>query len=328
MCYKIEVQKKNEEKLKKKLDEVGIPTYMRGFFTTTIKSKAGAINYLGVIKDLLHYFMEGKIINRNSISDIKPEDFSEIMAENITEYLEIKENNGMSPTTLETRKNIIRSFWNYISRVKGSNIAKDFFDDVTYSGISSSDNNLVKKLPSNEQIKQLEEKISNKTDDFLRIRNLSIVRLLKGSGLRESELVGLELKDLFLNEDIPYVKTVRKGKYREMEARNVFLTNDAKEAIVEWLEVRNEFEGVENLNALFITKKLKRMRESDVMKMFKSASNSELSPHMMRHWYATVMAKKLGVVFTQQNLGHTSMNTTINNYANGSYEAKDILASM
>ena len=328
MCYKIVVQKKNEEKLKKKLDEVGIPTYMRGFFTTTIKSKAGAINYLGVIKDLLHYFMEGKIINRNSISDIKPEDFSEIMAENITEYLEIKENNGMSPTTLETRKNIIRSFWNYISRVKGSNIAKDFFDDVTYSGISSSDNNLVKKLPSNEQIKQLEEKISNKTDDFLRIRNLSIVRLLKGSGLRESELVGLELKDLFLNEDIPYVKTVRKGKYREMEARNVFLTNDAKEAIVEWLEVRNEFEGVENLNALFITKKLKRMRESDVMKMFKSASNSELSPHMMRHWYATVMAKKLGVVFTQQNLGHTSMNTTINNYANGSYEAKDILASM
>ena len=162
----------------------------------------------------------------------------------------------------------------------------------------------------------------------MRIRNLSIVRLLKGSGLRESELVGLELKDLFLNEDIPYVKTVRKGKYREMEARNVFLTNDAKEAIVEWLEVRNEFEGVENLNALFITKKLKRMRESDVMKMFKSASNSELSPHMMRHWYATVMAKKLGVVFTQQNLGHTSMNTTINNYANGSYEAKDILASM
>ena len=160
MCYKIEVQKKNEEKLKKKLDEVGIPTYMRGFFTTTIKSKAGAINYLGVIKDLLHYFMEGKIINRNSISDIKPEDFSEIMAENITEYLEIKENNGMSPTTLETRKNIIRSFWNYISRVKGSNIAKDFFDDVTYSGISSSDNNLVKKLPSNEQIKQLEEMTS------------------------------------------------------------------------------------------------------------------------------------------------------------------------
>ena len=147
------------------------------------------------------------------------------MGENITEYLETKERNGMSPTTLETRKNIIRSFWNYISRVKGSGVEKDFFVDVTYRGISSSDNNLVKKFPSDEQIRQMEEKIANKNDAFLRIRNLTILSLLKGSGIRESELVGLDMDNLFLDEEVPYIRVIGKGVYREIEARTVYLTN-------------------------------------------------------------------------------------------------------
>ena len=328
MCYKIEVQKKNEEKLKNKLNEIGIPTYMRGFFTTTIKSKAGAINYLGVIKDLLRYLMKEKIINRNSISDIQPEDFSGIMAENITEYLETKERNGMSPTTLETRKNIIRSFWNYISRVKGSGVEKDFFVDVTYRGISSSDNNLVKKFPSDEQIRQMEEKIANKNDAFLRIRNLTILSLLKGSGIRESELVGLDMDNLFLDEEVPYIRVIGKGVYREIEARTVYLTNSARKSLIEWLEERSKLDGADDMEEVFITKKLKRMTESDVRRLFEHASNKQVTPHMFRHWYATVIAKTGGVALAQQQLGHSSSQTTINNYANGIYGAKDILASM
>lgn len=58
----------------------------------------------------------------------------------------------MSPTTLETRKNIIRSFWNYVSRVKGIEISDKFFDDVTYRGISSG-GNLIKKLQQNNSLR-------------------------------------------------------------------------------------------------------------------------------------------------------------------------------
>ena len=106
------------------------------------------------------------------------------------------------------------------------------------------------------------------------------------------------------------------------------MTNHAKEALVEWLEERQNISGIDDTHAVFVTKKCKRMLESEIGKMFRSASNGEVSPHMLRHWYATVMAKKAGVVFAQQNLGHTSMSTTINNYANGSYGMKDILANM
>lgn len=58
----------------------------------------------------------------------------------------------MSPTTLETRKNIIRSFWNYVNRVKGTEISDKFFDDVIYRGISSG-GNLIKKLQQNNSLR-------------------------------------------------------------------------------------------------------------------------------------------------------------------------------
>lgn len=326
MCYKDTVQKQNEEKLKKKLDEVGIPRYMRSYFLIKIKSKAGAINYLGVIKDLLNYFMENKIIDRKTISEICPEDFSDIMAENITAYLQMKEDNGMSPTTLETRKNIIRSFWNYISRVKGSNIEKDFFEDVTYKGISSN-NNLVKKLPSEGQLRAMEEKIAKKPDEFVRVRNLIVLRVLKGSGIREAELAGLDVPDVFLDEDMPYIMIVPKGKFRKVEARQVFLTGDATEAIKEWLDYRNSLKNIIEGNALFLNKNGKRLTEDNIKAIFRNYGNG-VTPHMIRHWFATVMASTGNLAFATQQLGHSRMETTVNNYANGSYGMKDVLANM
>ena len=326
MCYKIEVQKKNEEKLQKKFDDENISLFIQKYFIN-IESKAGAINYWVAIRDLLLWLMEKKIIKKSALSEIEADDFYDVESEDITMYLRSKEQSGMSPTTLETRKNIFSSFWKYLKRSNKCPVKQNIIESVAYKGISSN-NNLIKKLPSDEQIKQMEEKIANKTDEILIFRNLAVLRLLKGSGIRESELVGLELKDLFLDEEIPYIKIVGKGKYREIEARDVLLTNEAKESLENWLIYRDKVEDVEKLKSVFVTKKSKRMTESDVRRLFEHASEKMVSPHMMRHYYGTVAAKVGGVAFAQQQLGHTSVSTTINNYANGSYGMKDILASM
>lgn len=328
MCYKIEVQKKNEEKLQRKFDEENIHPFLQTYFFD-IESKAGAITYWGAIKDLLLWLMETKIIDKPSLSDIRLEDFCRVESTDIARYLRYKESCGMSPTTLETRKNIFSSFWNYLVDTNKSPVDKNIVatKNMKYKGISSN-NNLVKKLPSDEQIKQMEEKIANKNDSFLRIRNLTVLSLLKGSGIRESELVGLDINNLFLDEEVPYIRVIGKGVYREIEARTVYLTNSAKESLVEWLEERSKLGGTDGLEAVFITKKLKRMTESDVKKMFEHASNKQVTPHMFRHWYATVIAKNGGIVLAQQQLGHRSSQTTVNNYANGIYGMKDILASM
>jgi site-specific recombinase XerC len=326
MCYKIEVQNRNAEKLNKKLDELNLPIYMRKYFTVKIESKAGALNYLGIIVDLLNWFIKEKLIDGTNIPDIEPSDFNNIMAEDITLYLKTKEQNGISPTTLETRKNIIRSFWNYISRVKGTDIPDRFFEDVTYKGISSG-NNLIKKLPTEKQLTDMEKKIMWKKDVSVRNRNIAIFSVLKGTGLRESELAGLNLSDLHLQEDMPYITILGKGKYREAENRIVYITKSGITALQKWLEYRNTMNNIINKEAVFINKNGKRTTEDNIKAFFKNYGNG-ITPHMMRHYYASIMASRGNIAFAQQQLGHSSMSTTINNYANGSIGMKDVLNAM
>lgn len=326
MCYKIEVQNKNAEKLNRKLDELNLPIYMRKYFTVKIESKAGALNYLGVIVDLLNWFIEDKMINRERISDIEPSDFTDIMAEDITLYLKIKEQNGMSPTTLETRKHIISSFWDYMSRVKGTEIKDGFFKDVTYKGIPSG-NNLTKKLPTEKQLDDMEEKIMWKKDIPVRNRNITIFRVLRGTGIRESELAGLDLSDLHLDEEMPYITILGKGVYREMQNRMVYLSGSALKAIREWLEYRNTLDNIVDTEAVFINKNGTRTTERNIKQIFENYGNG-ITPHMMRHYYASVMNQNGNLAFVQQQLGHSSVNTTVNNYANGAVGMKNVLSKM
>lgn len=326
MCYKIEVQNKNAEKLNMKLDELKFPIYMRKYFTVKIESKVGALNYLGVITDLLNWFINENLINKKNVSDIEPSDFNDIMAEDITLYLKTKEQNGMSPTTLETRKHIISSFWKYIRRIKGVKISKDFFEDVTYKGISSN-SNLVKKLPSEQQLKDMEERIMWKKDECVRNRNIAIFYVLKGTGVREGGLANLELYDLYLEADMPYIKVLPKGKYREEEKITVYLTNSAKKALSEWLEYRSTLDNIVDTEAVFVNKNRTRTTERNIKQIFENYGNG-ITPHMMRHYYASVMNQNGNLAFVQQQLGHSSVNTTVNNYANGAVGMKTVLENM
>lgn len=326
MCYKIEIQNKNAKKLNRKLDELNLPIYMRKYFTVKIESKAGALNYLGVIVDLLNWFIEEKLIDKTNIPDIEPSDFTDLMAEDITLYLKTKEQNGMSPTTLETRKHMISSFWDYMSRVKGTEIKDKFFKDVTYKGIPSG-NNLTKKLPTEKQLNDMEEKIMWKKDIPVRNRNIAIFRVLRGTGIRESELAGLDLSDLHLDEEMPYITILGKGVYREMQNRTVYLSGSALKALREWLEYRNTLDNIVDTEVVFINKNGTRTTERNIKQIFENYGNG-ITPHMMRHYYASVMNQNGNLAFVQQQLGHSSVNTTVNNYANGAVGMKTVLENM
>lgn len=326
MCYKIEIQNKNAKKLNRKLDELNLPIYMRKYFTVKIESKAGALNYLGVIVDLLNWFIEEKLIDKTNIPDIEPSDFTDLMAEDITLYLKTKEQNGMSPTTLETRKHMISSFWDYMSRVKGTEIKDKFFKDVTYKGIPSG-NNLTKKLPTEKQLNDMEEKIMWKKDIPVRNRNIAIFRVLRGTGIRESELAGLDLSDLHLDEEMSYITILGKGVYREMQNRTVYLSGSALKALREWLEYRSTLDNIVDTEAVFINKNGTRTTERNIKQIFENYGNG-ITPHMMRHYYASVMNQNGNLAFVQQQLGHSSVNTTVNNYANGAVGMKEKLMEM
>ena len=126
---------------------------------------------------------------------------------------------------------------------------------------------------------------------------------------------------------MPYVTILGKGRYREAESRTVYLTNGAYQALKNWLEYRKTIDNIVDSEAVFVNKNGKRTIEDNIKAIFKNYGNG-ITSHMMRHWYASIMASKGNLAFAQQQLGHTSMMTTINNYANGSVGMKDILENM
>lgn len=331
MCYKIEVQSKNAEKLNKKLDELNAPQFLRDYLNE-LESKNGALNYLVAIKDFLQWLIENNIINKKLISEIEVSDFNDLRPQNISSYLRYKETNGMSPTTTETRKNIIKSFiqdiYSYrecLLREVYNNI-EDFYKMIKYKGIPSG-NNLTKKLPTEKQLNDMEEKIMWKKDIPIRNRNIVIFRVLRGTGIRESELAGLDLSDLHLDEEIPYITILGKGVYREMQNRMVYLSGSALKALREWLEYRNTLKNIVDTEAVFVNKNGTRTTEKNIKQIFENYGNG-ITPHMMRHYYASVMNQNGNLAFVQQQLGHSSVNTTVNNYANGAIGMKDVLNNM
>lgn len=331
MCYKIEVQNKNAEKLNRKLDELNAPQFLRDYLNE-LESKNGALNYLVAIKDFLQWLIESNIIKKKSISEIEVSDFSDLRPQNVSSYLRYKETNGMSPTTTETRKNIIKSFiqdiYSYrecLLREIYSNI-EDFYKMIKYKGIPSG-NNLTKKLPTEKQLNDMEEKIMWKKDIPVRNRNIAIFRVLRGTGIRESELAGLDLSDLHLDEEMPYITILGKGVYREMQNRTVYLSGSALKALSEWLEYRNTLDNIVDTEAVFINKNGTRTTERNIKQVFENYGNG-ITPHMMRHYYASIMNRNGNLAFVQQQLGHSSVNTTVNNYANGAVGMREKLMEM
>ena len=315
MCYKSEVQKKNEEKLKRRFENDGTPDFIQRLFVNLGRSKATSITYWIAIKDLLQYMIDNNIITKEKISDIEPDDMLQIEAPEIQMYLEYKEMNGMSPSTLQIRKNIFKSFWGKMVGTMKVPVNTNVINDISYKGISYNQNNVLLKLPSQEDIDEMIDRIKWKKDDFVRERNLTVMSLLMGTGLRESELAGLDMSDLFLDEENPYIKIIGKGQLREQESRIVFLSEEETvDSLRHWLDIRNSVKGIVDVDALLINRNAKRMVEDNIKSMFRNYSKGKISPHQIRHWYTTIFSQKYGTAFVQQQLGHRSINTTINNY--------------
>lgn len=187
------------------------------------------------------------------------------------------------------------------------------------------------KVPLPEDMMEMIENMKKKRDDFIRERNLVIVRVLKGTGLRESELAGLNLSDLYLDAVKPYIMVMGKGVYYIQDAEKVLISKDAKSAFEEWLEIRGRIKNIIDDEAVFINKNGNRLNEYNIQSIFKNYSRGKITPHMIRHLYATVLYQESGhdVAFVQEQLRHNDANTTIATYASGETEKNyEVLENM
>ena len=148
------------------------------------------------------------------------------------------------------------------------------------------------------------------TSTTLGVRDAAFMELLYASGLRISELVGIDVDDLELRAKL--VKVHGKGS----KERIVPFGSKAEAALRAYLAVRGELCGDPDEQAVFVNYKGKRITTRSVRRLFdgylrKAALRAGISPHTMRHSFATHLlnagADLRGI---QELLGHASLSTT------------------
>lgn len=141
-------------------------------------------------------------------------------------------------------------------------------------------------------------------------RNLAIMRLLYATGVRVSELVNIKIKDIDLSDRT--IKILGKGRKERM----VVFGHNAKNALDDYI-----FNGRGELNKkdseyVFLNKDGGRLSTRYVRKILdetiiKASILHHVSPHMLRHTFATEMLNNgADLVSVKDLLGHESLNTT------------------
>ena len=147
-------------------------------------------------------------------------------------------------------------------------------------------------------------------------RDLAIVTLLLGTGIRVSECVGLDVEDVdFKNNGI---KVTRKGG-NEMV---VYFGLEVEAALKDYLELsRNKITPLSgHENALFLSGQRKRISVDAIEKMVKKYSSAisvkTITPHKLRSTYGTALYRETGDIYLVADvLGHSDVNTTKKHYA-------------
>lgn len=147
-------------------------------------------------------------------------------------------------------------------------------------------------------------------------RDLALITLLLGTGIRVSECVGLDIEDVDFKNNA--VKVTRKGG-NEMF---VYFGDEVEHALKNYIEVRKGITPVSgHEHALFYSTQRKRMGVQAVENLVKKyareiMTTKKITPHKLRSTYGTALYQETGDIYLVADvLGHKDVNTTKKHYA-------------
>lgn len=239
-----------------------------------------------------------KIFNKSFISDINIQDMYSYIS-----YLDNELNDNAS--TRSRKISALRSFYKYL-----------------HQEIEIIDNNITEKLRNPKIQKRqpvyltlsetelLLETINEEKNEFLRNRDMAIVFTFLTTGMRLSELVSVDLKDI--KDD--HFTIIGKGN----KERTIYLTKNCIDLIDNYIMIRKNYLKDIKIDALFISTRKKRISnravQSTVDKYLKKAGfdTRVYSTHKLRHTAATLMYKygNVDIRALKDVLGHESVSTT------------------
>ena len=256
----------------------------------------------------IHFKMTSQIdlkcisIKNMSINDIKKIKLNDIHA--FLFYL--KENYRSKPATLARKVSSIRIFFNYLC-VKANLLEVNPAQNLETPKL---DKRLPKYLSLDESKKLLSitsEESRNKERDY------AIITLFLNCGMRLSELVGINIKDISFSEC--KLNVIGKGN----KERTIYLNKSCINAINDYLKVRPK-DGVkfDSRDALFLSERKERISNRAVQYIVKQElqkadlDTNKYSVHKLRHTAATLMYQygNVDIRALQELLGHESIATT------------------
>ncbi len=149
-----------------------------------------------------------------------------------------------------------------------------------------------------------------------KLRDIAIITLFLGTGIRISELVGLNVDDVFFESD-SFVVT-RKGGNRTI----LYFNSEVKTALLNWLEYRNNIKNLDkNEKAMFLSIRNKRISVRNVQILVEKYAKAvtplkKITPHKLRSTFGTNLYRETGDIYVVADfLGHSDINTTKKHYA-------------
>lgn len=214
-------------------------------------------------------------------------------------------------TTIRRKVSAVRSFYTFLLRQ--GKIAKNPFDAITSPKI---DKMLPEILTEKEMIEFL-NRLPGET--FIEIRNQAVFEFLYATGMRISELTGLRLENISLEEGL--VRVLGKGK----KERIIPFNQSARAILLRYLsEVREKFKIP--IDRVFLNARGKPITDRAIEMLLQDTyrevmgTDKRVYPHLFRHSFAThLLQRGADLRVIQELLGHSSLSIT-ERYTNLNYQ--------
>ncbi len=245
-------------------------------------------------------------------------------SEDIYKYLEYMESKNIS-SALDISYNNLLDYLKYLddNKYEVSSVARKIVSIKAFHKYLSENYNVVdistkintprfyRKLPNILTIEEVDNLLDIKLDTPFDYRNKAMLELMYSSGLRVSELINLELSDIDLNNN--YVRCFGKGSKERIVPIGEY---SSKYLSIYINEYRDSMKKGYYTEKIFLNNHGKEMTRQGFFKIIKKIAkdkdiNKNITPHMLRHSFATHLLNNGADLRTiQEMLGHSSISTT------------------
>ena len=266
-----------------------------------------------LIDEFLRYLKIDKGYSNNTINSYKLDldkflhfnknkHIDNITSNNLKDYVKYLSSEDLNEKSISRNISCIKSFYKFLIINK-------------YTKNNMSDNLYIPKvkktLPNTLSEEEVELLLDIKLNDSYSYRNKAMLELMYSSGLRVSELVNLKLQDIDLNNDI--VRIYGKGS----KERIIPIGDYAKEYLEKYIyEYRGSMLKGKPCEFVFLNNHGMGLTRQAFFKIIKKIANEknikkDISPHILRHSFATHLLKNGADLRTiQELLGHSDISTT------------------